>query len=103
MKRLKTLFVLFFLLSIISSFPAQIPRGDKYYAAGEFAKAIPAYERGLKKKSDAQAMENLANCYRITKNYTKAEEWYAKTIAANPNCNTMVYFYYGVALRNNGK
>ncbi len=82
---------------------AQIKRGDKYFHAGEFAKAISPYERGLKTKNDPQAMENLANCYRITKNYPKAEEWYSKTVAANPNCNTVVYYYYGIALRNNGK
>lgn len=82
---------------------SQVRRGDKFFAAGEFSRAIPAYERGLRKKSDPQAMENLANCYRITKNYAKAEEWYAKAVAANPNCNAMVYFYYGMVLRNNGK
>lgn len=82
---------------------SQVRRGNKFYQAGEFSRAIPAYERGLRKKNDPQAMENLANCYRIIKNYPKAEEWYAKTVAANPNCNPMVYFYYGMVLRNNGK
>jgi outer membrane protein OmpA-like peptidoglycan-associated protein/tetratricopeptide (TPR) repeat protein len=103
MKQLNKYIILFLLMIILAPLSAQINRGDKFYSAGEFAKAIPSYERGLRKKSDPQAMENLANCYRITKNYVKAEEWYAKTIAANPNCNTLVYFYYGVALRNNGK
>lgn len=102
MKLTKHIF-LFLLLVMVYPLSAQIHRGDKFYQAGEFSRAIPAYERGLRKTNDAQAMENLANCYRITKNYVKAEEWYGKTIAANPNCNAMVYFYYGVALRNNGK
>ena len=48
---------------------SQVRRGNKFYEAGEFSRAIPAYERGLRKKNDPQAMENLANCYRITKNY----------------------------------
>jgi flagellar motor protein MotB len=96
---------LLFALTLVFALPlpAQIRRGNKLFAAGEYARAIPAYEKGLRKKSDPQAMENLANSYRITKNYLKAEEWYAKTIAANPNCNPMVYFYYGMVLRNNGK
>lgn len=103
MKQLiKAVFVLL-LLAIALPVSAQIKRGNKLFEAGEYAEAIPAYERGLKKKSDAGAMENLANCYRITKNYPKAEDWYAKTIAANPNCNPMVYFYYGMVLRSNGK
>jgi outer membrane protein OmpA-like peptidoglycan-associated protein len=103
MKQTKKYF--FLLLVLVMSLPlaAQIHKGDKYFHAGEFSKAIHAYERGLRSDKDPQAMENLANCYRITKNYGKAEEWYAKTIAANPNCNTVVYYYYGVTLRNNGK
>ena len=94
---------LFLLLVIACPLFSQIHRADKFYESGEYSRAIPAYERGLRKQSNPTAMENLANCYRITKNYKKAEEWYGKTIAANPNCNAMVYFYYGVALRNNGK
>lgn len=94
---------IFLLLTIALPAIAQIKRGNKLYDAGEFARAIPAYERGLKKKANPQAMENIANCYRITKNYPKAEEWYAKAVAANPECNPMVYFYYGMVLRTNGK
>jgi outer membrane protein OmpA-like peptidoglycan-associated protein/tetratricopeptide (TPR) repeat protein len=103
MKKIKKYTFLFLVLVISFPLAAQIRRGDKYFHAGEFSKAIPAYERGLKSKNDPQAMENLANAYRITKNYVKAEEWYAKTIAANPNCNTVVFYYYGIVLRNNGK
>ncbi|GAB4138331.1 MAG: hypothetical protein Fur0041_13310 [Bacteroidia bacterium] len=100
---LKYILVLFLMLSAVS-LSAQIRKGNRLYKNKEFAQAIPAYEKGLKKKqTNAQAMENLANCYRITKNYKKAEEWYGKTIAANPSCNPMVYFYYGVALKNNKK
>ncbi len=103
MKQLTRLFIILFAFGIATSLSAQIRKGDKFFAAGEFARAIPAYERGLRKKNDAQAMENLAHCYRITKNYAKAEEWYGKTIAANPNCNSIIYYYYGMALRSNGK
>jgi outer membrane protein OmpA-like peptidoglycan-associated protein len=103
MKEIKKYSILLIAFVLCLPLAAQVRRGDKYFQAGEFSKAIPAYERGLKGSSNAQAMENLANCYRITKNYPKAEEWYAKTIAANPNCNSVVYYYYGLALRNNGK
>lgn len=103
MKKIKKYSFLFLVLVFAYPLAAQIRRGDKYFHAGEFSKAIPAYERGLKSKNNPQAMENLANAYRITKNYAKAEEWYAKTIAANPNCNTVVFYYYGIVLRNNGK
>lgn len=103
MKQILRYSLLAFVLLLTLPLSSQVRRGNKLYAAGEFSRAIPAYERGLRKKADAQAMENLANCYRISKNYQKAEEWYAKAVAANPNCNPMVYFYYGMVLRNNGK
>ncbi|MEO5642321.1 MAG: OmpA family protein [Bacteroidia bacterium] len=103
MIQIKKIAFLFLILVLALPLAAQIRRGDKYFQAGEFSKAIPAYERGLRSKNNPQAMENLANAYRITKNYVKAEEWYAKTIAANPNCNTVVFYYYGIVLRNNGK
>jgi outer membrane protein OmpA-like peptidoglycan-associated protein len=94
--------VLIFALVVVP-LGAQIGRGHRYFADGKYALAIPAYEKGLRKKSDVKAMENLANCYRITKNYPKAEEWFAKTLAANPNASPQVHLHYGMVLRNNGK
>ena len=91
------------LAAVVSPLTAQIKRGDRYFYAGDYARAIPAYERGLRRSSDPKAMENLANAYRITKNYTKAEEWYGKTVTVNPNCNPLVHYYYGMVLKNNGK
>ncbi|MGL4598154.1 MAG: tetratricopeptide repeat protein, partial [Bacteroidia bacterium] len=100
-KKINILLLLFAL--VVVPLTAQIGRGHRYFADGKYALAIPAYEKGLRKKADPKAMENLANCYRISKNYPKAEEWYAKTIAANPNASPQVHFHYGIVLRNNGK
>jgi outer membrane protein OmpA-like peptidoglycan-associated protein len=103
MYRLRIQFIVVALLLIACSLTAQIRRGDRYFQAGDYVRAIPSYEKGLKRKSDPKAMEKLAESYRITKNYVKAEEWYAKTIQTNPNCHPMVHFYYGMTLKNNGK
>lgn len=103
MRSIQKILIVAFLLVLAAPLGAQIRRGDHFFKKGDYARAIPAYERGLRKSSDARAMENLANCYRITKNYVKAEEWYGKTVAANPNCHPMVHFYYAMALKNNGK
>ncbi|HTL82292.1 MAG TPA: OmpA family protein [Bacteroidia bacterium] len=103
MFKFRSIFIIVFTVVVCIRLDAQINRGDMYYNSGQFARAIPAYEKGLKHGSDVQAMENLANCYRITKNYLKAEDWYSKTINANPNCNAVVYYYYSIVLRNNGK
>lgn len=103
MRFLQKILLLFILAAIAVPVSAQIRRGDRFFKKGDYARAIPAYEKGLRKHNDARAMENLANAYRITRNYVKAEEWYAKTVTANPNCNPMVHFYYGMSLKNNGK
>lgn len=103
MRFIKQLILLLVLVIVALPVGAQINRGDRFFRNGDYARAIPAYEKGLRRKNDARAMENLANCYRVTKNYVKAEEWYGKTVAANPNCNPMVHFYYGMCLKNNGK
>ena len=57
------------LFCAVAPLHAQIGKGNHYFRNNQNAKAIPAYEKGLKKKQDVQAMENLANCYRITRNY----------------------------------
>lgn len=103
MRFIQRILFLVLILTIASPLAAQIKRGDRYFYAGDYARAIPAYERGLRHKSDPKAMENLANAYRITKNYPKAEEWYGKTVAANPNCMPVVHYYYAMTLKNNGK
>ncbi len=103
MRTLYKILFLFFLIVVAFPLEAQIKRGHRFFNAGDYSRSIPAYEKGLRKKNDVKAMENLANSYRITKNYVKAEEWYAKTVATNPSCQPMVHFYYGMVLKNNGK
>lgn len=103
MRFIQRILFLILIVTIVSPLAAQIKRGDRFFYAGDYARAIPAYERGLKKESDPKAMENLANAYRITKNYVKAEEWYSKTVAANPSCGPLVHYYYAMTLKTNGK
>lgn len=82
---------------------AQFKRANRLLASGEYVRAINAYERGLRKHPDAQAMENVANCYRIVRNYPKAEYWYSRTLEINSSPNPMLYFWYGSVLKMNGK
>jgi outer membrane protein OmpA-like peptidoglycan-associated protein len=103
MRFLNRILILVLLATFASPLAAQIKRGDRFFYAGDYARCIPAYERGLRHRNDAKAMENLANAYRITKNYVKAEEWYGKTVAANPNAGPLVHYYYAMTLKNNGK
>ena len=75
-------------------------KADSYFDNYEFAKAIPLYKRDASKYDDA--MKKLADCYRILKNYSEAEVWYAK-LAAKNSSDPMVYYYYGEALLNSNK
>jgi outer membrane protein OmpA-like peptidoglycan-associated protein len=103
MQFIQRILLLFLITTIATPLAAQIKRGDRYFYAGDYARCIPAYERGLRRSNNAKAMENLANAYRITKNYVKAEEWYGKTVAANPNSGPLVHYYYAMVLKTNGK
>ena len=103
MKFIQRILILVLLATVASPLAAQIKRGDRYFYAGDYARCIPAYEKGLRRDNNGKAMENLANAYRITKNYVKAEEWYGKAVAANPNCGPLVHYYYAMMLKTNGK
>lgn len=104
MKQQTRIIITLFMLLLVLPLFSQIGRGERYYNSGEYAKAIAAYEKGLRrKKSDIIAMEHLANCYRLTKNYPKAEQWYAQAIQSGGQVNPMTYFYYGTVLKNNNK
>ncbi|MFN8712197.1 MAG: OmpA family protein [Bacteroidota bacterium] len=95
--------LLFMLLLAAGTLHAQFRRADRLLSSGEYLKAIDAYERGLRRHDNADAMERLANCYRIVHNYPKAEYWYARTIAAKPDVNPIVFLWYGSVLKMNGK
>ncbi len=76
-------------------------RGDVLVRKLSYELAIPYYEHYLKKSIDNDATLKLAECYRLTHNYDKAAEWYAKVILI-PNVMPISYFYYGHALLQQG-
>ncbi len=78
-------------------------RANKFFERFDYAKAIPLYQKHIRKNpSDIDARARLADCYRLTKQYEKAEQWYAQTLkTSKPDPDN--YFYYAQALMNNGK
>lgn len=69
----------------------------------EYSKAIGFYEQVLRKeKNNAEALEKLAECYRLTSNTRKAESAYKKAIKFNPE-NHLLVFRLGQALMSNQK
>jgi len=76
------------------------PKADAYFDNNEFTKAIPLYEKAAAKDDDA--LRKLADCYRILKNYDKAELYYGKLAEKKPS-DLMVYYHYGAVLLANNK
>lgn len=76
------------------------PKADAYFNNNEFAKAIPLYEKAADKDNDA--LKKLADCYRILKDYPKAELYYGKLVAKQ-STDPAVYYFYGAALLSNNK
>ena len=81
---------------------AQKNKADKYYEKLRYAKAIPAYEKAIKKNSDTKqdALIKLADCYRILNEYGKAETYYKEAIAIG-KAPADAYYNYGNVLKSN--
>ncbi len=89
------------LLICFSSF-AQLEQANKYYDSKDYAKAIKLYENILKKNESPEALQKIANSYRIIKNYRQAESYYAKVIKQK-NADPVNHLYYGMMLKSNNK
>ncbi|MBA3706459.1 MAG: PD40 domain-containing protein, partial [Bacteroidetes bacterium] len=101
-KQIIKLFTIFLFIIIVNSSFAQLKRANKHYDNFEYIKAIQLYEKVVKKNPSAEALEKLANSYRLTKNYSQAELIYAK-LMSQPNITPINHFYYGMVLKNNNK
>lgn len=65
-------------------------------------KEIPTYKKVLENGEFPGVMEKLADCYRMTGDLEKAEEWYRKAITTG-NQNTTCRLNYAKVLQSNGK
>ena len=83
---------------------AQKNKADKYYENLQYAKAIPEYEKAVKKNlsSKQDALIKLADCYRILNEYIKAENYYKEAITLGP-ASPDTYYNYGNVLKCNNK
>jgi outer membrane protein OmpA-like peptidoglycan-associated protein/tetratricopeptide (TPR) repeat protein len=100
-KRLLPLLAILLIIQIDGS--AQIAKANRLFARFDYTNAIPFYKKVIDKNKNgtSEAMQRLADCYRLTSNFTEAATWYGKVVA-NPNADPESYFYYGQALRSNG-
>jgi len=90
-----------FLLSLNFGF-AQLNKANSYFNNYEYFKAIPLYKKAVKKDSSIEALQRLADCYRLLKDYKHAEEIYEKAVQKS-GIAPINYFYYGLVLKSNSK
>lgn len=103
------LLVLFFICFTANFSKAQqivpVSKGDKYFFQNQFEDAIACYMSELtskNKKIAENAMVRLADCYRITGEFEKAEVQYKK-IMKRKKKNPQNYMNYGLSLKNSAK
>jgi outer membrane protein OmpA-like peptidoglycan-associated protein len=101
MKKIKYIGLLLLIVMVNDSF-AQLKRANHSYENYDYAKAIQLYTKVVKRKNNAEALEKLANSYRLTKEYKKAELYYAQ-LMKQPTVAPIAHFYYGLVLKNNNK
>lgn len=74
---------------------------DKYYSDFEFSKAIPKYEKMVKKDNNNKAAwAKLGNCYRLINDTKQAERCYSNV---SQGTEDIYKLYYAQALLSNGK
>jgi len=81
-----------------------IKKADKRVTFYEYAIAIPVLENIITKDKDGkqEAMELLADCYRLTGDEEKAADMYGKVIDS-AGIDPINHYYYGQVLRTLGK
>ena len=73
---------------------AAIQQGD-YFLASEY------FSQFLKfKPNNGKIAYKLATCYRMTRDYVNAQDWYDK--AYKFSANPLALYYYGLMLKTNG-
>ncbi len=86
------------------TFGQSVKKADRRVTFYEYAVAIPVLEKIIEKDKDGkqEAMEMLADCYRLTNDADKAADIYSKVIKLD-SINPIDYYYYGQVLRTLGK
>jgi len=80
-----------------------ISKADKLYNDLAYFEAIPLYESYLQKHdTDVTAMVRLADAYRLTSRYDKAEYWYSKAVDKG-TLEPKYKLYYAQMLQTDGK
>ena len=98
---LLTLFSFTFANYCVMAQSATLKEANEFFDQFAYKNAITLYKEVLEKdKQNIEAIEKLADCYRLTSNSKNAETWYKKAIKYNPK-KSILKFYYAKALMSN--
>lgn len=102
----KIFFLLFLLgMSFYAFSQKNSEKGDRYFDQNLFDMAIKYYEMDIhskNKKISEYALQKMANCYRISGEFEKAEETFKKILKKKKK-EPLNYLNYGLALKNSAK
>ncbi len=103
--KIKNIYLLFLLVAV-SNFHvfSQIRKANKYFELYQYAEAIPYYLRSVESSDKADriiSVQRLADCYRLTSNFSEARKWYGKAVLVN-GADPINYYYLGQSLRSLG-
>lgn len=79
-----------------------LKQADQQFELYNYNQAAALYEKAYQKKQTLHAATRLADTYRLTDNYPKAESWYA-IATAMPESKPENTLYYARALQSNAK
>ncbi|MEZ4884589.1 MAG: OmpA family protein [Chitinophagales bacterium] len=97
------LFLLFFSMSSFGqNSKALMKKADAFYDAQAYEMAIPVYRDVLITDNSLVAKTKLADCYRLTNDYDKAEYWYGQLVNIVPN-QPQYKLYFAQMLQSNEK
>ncbi|MEY2828224.1 MAG: outer rane peptidoglycan-associated protein [Bacteroidota bacterium] len=74
------------------------------FDAGSFYNAIEYYKEYLADESgNPEATFKLAEAYRFSRDYRKAEDWYKRAYKADESVNILAFYYQALMMKYNGK
>jgi Domain of unknown function (DUF4932)/WD40-like Beta Propeller Repeat len=76
-------------------------KADRYFKAGQYARALPLFEKQLLIKENIVTRTKLAFCYKMMNRMDKARELYAQ-LTSEERARPETFLYYGEALMNEG-
>lgn len=93
------------LFNVLSLFAqnSSLEDADRLFNKFDYLKAAEIYKKKLATNADLVNVKiKLAECYRLVKQPAQAEYWY-KEVVNLPNVDPIYTYYYGMALKSNGK